>query len=187
MGSDAAVNLEVTVPSIVLSTNGQRPEQREASLPTRQQGVNSEDEAREQVRLLPLGFQQDTSSLQWREQQSNTSEVSTRMTHALRFRLFRMTIAAPAQGRSFLFQILRRYKKHAAENLRKSKELKEANELPEHFCVSDALAFSITFRHLNGTTETTPTPTLTPGLNQVVIYLDNEDTPVSYSIDGAES
>src|SRR5579859_7133566 len=141
MGSDAAVNLEVTVPSIVLSTNWKRPEQREASLPARQQSANSEDEAREQVCLLPVDFLQDTSSLQWREQHSNTAEVSTRMTHSLRFRLFRITIPAPAQGRSFLFQVLRRYKKHTAEKLRKSKELKEDNGFPEQFCVSDASAF----------------------------------------------
>jgi hypothetical protein len=187
MGSDAAVNLEVTVPSIVLSTKRKRPEQREASLPARQQSANSEDEAREQVRLLPVDFQQDTSSRQWREQHSNTAEVSTRMTHALRFRLFRITIPAPAQGRSFLLQVLRRYKKHIGKKLGKSNKVNEDSGFPEQFSVTDSLSFSIAFRHLNGTTETTPTPTLTPGLHQVVIYLDNEGTPVSYSIDGAES
>jgi hypothetical protein len=52
------------------------------------------------------------------------------------------------------------------------------------------MAFSVEFRSSSEIVETTvalSTPTLIPGMNRVVIYLDYEGTPAGYSIDGAES
>ena len=64
----------------------------------------------------------------------------------------------------------------------------------EQLYATDAMAFSVKFRSSSEIVETSvaastaiSTPTLIPGLNRVVIYLNNEGTPAGYSIDGTES
>ena len=179
------VNLEVTVP--VLPTGLHRHEPIQAPV-TRQDSESNESEEAEQVRVI--GLQQNSSPHRPREQRTATGDVPARMIHSIRFRVFHLTM--PAQGQPFLLQVLRRYNEHTGKKRRKRNRAKEDNA--GSFSMTDALAFSVEFRSSSEIVETpvapstpTSTPTLTPGMNRVVIYLDNEGTPASYSIDGAES
>ena len=200
MDSDTppVVNLEVTVPRILLSTTRTHPGQME-SLATKRQGEGSEDEDVEQVRLLPVGLQQNTLPYYHKEQ--HPGDVPMRMIHAIRFRLFRITL--PAQGQPFLLQVLRRdgrYSRYDGEKQQDPKNEKVNKAYTEQPHLTGVATFSVKFRHLDKSVETataatTPTSspdstsasTLIPGLNEVIIYLDDEGTPGNYSIDGAES
>ena len=174
------VNLEVSVPRIILSTGRGRQAQMKELEKAGQAGDGGQDGGLEEVRLLPLAFQEDTQRRG--EQQGLRGEASTRMAHTLHFTLFRMSIAVPMQGQSFLFQVLRKYNEYAGKKRGKWNNAQEDGEQAQQAYVTDASSFSVAFRQLEGTTST-----LTPGLNQIVIFLDNEGIPVSYSIDGAES
>ena len=171
------VNLEVTVPRIVFATPQNRSEQREVS------SIQQENEVEEteQVRLLPipLGRQQTTASQQRREQQVSSSESSVHMIHSMRFRMFSMKVPASP----FLLQVLRRYWHNHTRNPAKENE---------QLYVADTSAFTVEFRHQAEPAGTTsvgqlPGSLLLPGFNHVVIHLDDEGMPSSYSIDGAES
>ena len=49
------------------------------------------------------------------------------------------------------------------------------------------MAFSVEFRHIGEAAEIAQLSDLQTGLSRVVIFLDEEGKPCSYSIDGAES
>jgi hypothetical protein len=187
--SDASpvVNLEVTVP--VLPAGLHRHGLIQAPATSRYSESNEGEEV-EQVRLVAIGLQKDPSLHQPREQA--IGDVPVRMIHSIRFRVFHLTV--PAHGQPFLLQVLRRYNEYIGKKPRKRNQAKEDNAHARQLYVSDAMAFSVEFRSSSGIGETTvalstptSTPTLIPGMNRVVIYLDNEGTPSSYSIDGAES
>ncbi|MFL5663392.1 MAG: hypothetical protein ACJ8BW_18930 [Ktedonobacteraceae bacterium] len=155
------VNLEITVPHIVLSV-------------TKQQDSEAEKEA-EQVRLSLAGFTQP---------QIIVSAGTERIAHAIKFSLFRLKLLE--MGKPHLLQILRRRNEESSPG-----KQRVANE---DFSVVDTSVFKLEFRRHNegadtviGSTGNTQGEPLQAGLNRVVIYLDNEDIPVSYSIDGAES
>lgn len=147
------VNLEITVPRIVLSV-------------TKQQ-----DSEAEQVRLSLAGFVQP---------QIIVSAGTERIAHAIKFSLFRLKLLE--MGKPLLLQILRRRNEESSPG-----KQRVANE---GFFVADTSAFKLEFRrHGEGTDPmgNIHQEPLQAGLNRVVIYLDNEDMPISYSIDGAES
>ena len=177
------VNLEVTVP--VLPTGLHRHEPIQAPVIS-QYSESNEGEEVEQVRLVPIGLQKDPSLHQPREQALD--DVPARMLHSIRYRVFHLTV--PAHGQPFLLQVLRRYNEYVGKKRRKQNLVKEDNAHARQLYVTGAMAFSIEFRPSSEIVETAvavSTPALIPGLNRVVIYLDNEGTPAGYSIDGAES
>lgn len=191
MDSDTplVVNLEVSVPRIIMPTGWKRSRQGEDLLATGQHSESSNDEEVEQVRLSAAGLQQTPSPVQQREQRLiSAREVSTRMTHALRFRLFQMTITVPVRGRTFLLQVLRKCSTYIDGERRKRTNTNKDDEHSGQFSITDTSAFSVAFRPLDETAAL-PSAASPPiaGLNQVIIYLDDEGIPVSYSIDGAES
>ena len=155
------VNLEVTVPRIVFATGKSHEAQ-----------YTNDDE--EQVYLMPVGDQQ----------QPGTAETSVHMIHTIRFRLFRIQL--PALGRPLLFQVLRRWHKSADVGQGKKNISQERDQ---RLYVTDAATFSVEFRSQSDTSEKTSSQAtaqaIHPGLNQVIIYLNHERVPGSYTIDGA--
>jgi hypothetical protein len=189
MDSDAppAVNLEVTVLH-TLPAGLHRHEAMQAAA-TGQYSENNESEEMQQVQLVPIGLQQDPSP---REHRSALADIPTRMIHSIRFRILHLTLPAP--DRPFLLQILRRYNKYIGKKRRKRNLARGDNAGTGSLYVTSAMAFSVEFRSSCETVETnlgapapTSSSTLIPGMNRVVIFLDNEGTPAGYSIDGAES
>ena len=162
-----AIKLEVTVPHIVLSLNGHQVENRaeaDQQLPS------------EQLRLLPLGRQSGTTSGQY-------SEFTPAPSHDQigRFCLFRLNNIV-AQGGGFLLQILRMY----PISRRQGNRREQVGQLR----LSDNLAFTIEFCRAEdspGVDQAHNSRGLVPGLNSVVVYLDAEGKPGSYSIDGVKS
>ncbi len=148
------VNLEATVPRIVFA----RGKGHEAHYP---------DDDEEQVYLTPVGTQQQLS----------TGETSIHMIHAIRFRLFRTQL--PALGRPLLFQVLRRWHKSVDGSLARS---------DERLYVSDTVIFSVEFLPQSDASEKASLQAtrqaIHPGLNHIIIYLNDEGTPSSYTIDG---
>ena len=197
MGSDAplVVKLEVTVPRIVLSALQNRPVQTEQGVGEHnvKSWQSSEIEEMEQVRLLLSEQSQDLSHQhQLRELQKGIAgEASSRMIQTMRFRVFRVEIPV-IQGQAFLLQIIRWCGKFTGIERR---ERNTANGGNGQQYVTDELAFSLECRRTGeASTGTAPAVSvstalsaLIPGLNRVAIFLDNEGTPCSYSIDGAES
>ncbi len=192
MDSDVSlvVNLEVTVPRIVLPSGLNRHEPMQA-LATKQESESNESEEVEQVRLI--GLQGDPSLHQSGEQQGGIGDVWTRMVHTIRFRVFRLTLPMYTEDQPFLFQVLRRWDKYMGKRRRKRNQA-NVRAHAEQLYATDAMAFSVKFRSSSEIVETSvaastaiSTPTLIPGLNRVVIYLNNEGTPAGYSIDGTES
>ena len=197
MDSDTplVVKLEVTVPHIVLSALQNRPAQTEpgAGEHNVKSWQSTEIEEMAQVRLLLSEQLQDISHQhQLRElQQGITGEASSRMIQTMRFRVFRVEIPV-IQGQAFLLQIIRWCGKITGTEKRERNTASGGNR---HQYVTDELAFSLECRHTGeASTETalavsasTALSALIPGLNRVAIFLDNEGTPCSYSIDGAES
>jgi hypothetical protein len=166
------VNLEITVPRIVLSATKQQDSSAEIA-------VGSQSEAgkvAEQVRLSPAGFAQ---------QQIIVSAGTERIAHTIKFSLFRIKLLEV--GKPLVLQILRRRDEERSPG--------KQRVVNEGFSVADTSAFKLEFRRHGEVADTmtarsagnTHEEPLQAGLNRVVIYLDNEDMPVSYSIDGAES
>ena len=166
------VNLEITVPRIVLSAT----EQQDNSAETASGGQSETGKEAEQVRLSPAGFAQP---------QIIVSAGTERIVHSIKFSLFRLKLLEVSKP--LILQILRR-----SDEERSPGKQRVAHE---GFSVADTSAFKLEFRRhrdvadsmtagAEGNTHEEP---LQAGLNQVVIYLDNEDMPVSYRIDGAES
>ncbi len=149
------VNLEVTVPRIVFATG----KGHEAHYP---------DDDEEQVHLTPVGAQQQLS----------TGETSAYMIHAIRFRLFRTQL--PALGRPLLFQVLRRWHKSVDGSLARG---------DERLYVSNTVIFSVEFLPQSDASENASLQAtrqaIHPGLNHIIIYLNDEGIPSSYTIDGA--
>ncbi len=154
-GTAHIVNLEVTVPRIAFATG-------------KGQEAHDPDDDEEQVYLTPVGTQQQLS----------TGEISTHMIHTIRFRLFRIQL--PALGRPLLFQVLRRWHKPVDGGPARR---------DERLYVSDAATFSVEFLPQSDASEKVSLQAtgqaMHPGLNHIIIYLDNEGTPSSYTIDGA--
>ena len=186
MSSDTplVVNLEVTVPRIIAATG--IPHFGSSERETREQdseGSERED-VEEQVRLVPLGQWQDTSVQQRSALRQEDIEAPLRMAHTVRFRMFRVQL--PAQAQSFLLQV------HRWRVLFSGAEKRKAiGSNREPFYLSDKVTFSLEYRRSTepGKTveESTPAPTVIPGMNKVVIYLNSEGAAESFSIDGAES
>jgi hypothetical protein len=184
------IHLEVTVPHILFSHRTQVP-----NPALEQQTTVHIDEGGEQVRLEPLTHQQEEKLPRSEERQPSMSESSSHILHSVPFQVFRLSkIPVQDQGQEFLCQILRQ---HSASSRHTSKKLNATSTHTdaEHFSVTDELAFSVEFRHTD-TDSATETGSVVereaasipvPGLNRIVIYLNSEGTPDSYSIDGAES
>jgi hypothetical protein len=168
------VNLEITVPRIVLSAT----EQQDNSAETASGGQSETGKEAEQVRLSPAGFAQP---------QIIVSAGTERIVHSIKFSLFRLKLLEVSKP--LILQILRR----SDEERSPGKQRVLGNN--EGFSVADTSAFKLEFRRHSdvadsmtaGAAGNTHEEPLQAGLNQVVIYLDNEDMPVSYRIDGAES
>jgi hypothetical protein len=106
-------------------------------------------------------------------QREITGEATTYASAAGLFRLFRLK-DIPVQEHILLLQVLRR---GIVRN-------------QEQFLLTDELPLSIEFRHYDSRSEEGlmhPSSPLIAGMNQVVIDLNEEGTPVSFRIDGAES
>jgi len=161
------IKLEVTVPHIALPLSRHQVEnwaEADQQLPS------------EQLRLLPLGRQTGTTSGQYGEFTPVPSHDQNG-----RFRIFRLNNIV-AQGGGFLLQILRMYPTSRQQGNRR--------EQVGHLRLSDNLAFTIEFRRTEdspGADQAHNSHSLVPGLNSVVIYLDAEGKPGSYSIDGVKS
>ncbi len=180
--SPLVVRLEVTVPRIVLPPL-HTPHNRRTNLGqldragTGQEHLRGKDEEEgEQIRLLAQEL------TQFREQHP-VIEATSRLIHRLRFRLLQATL--PVQGRVFGVQILR-WRKWFSYGGTHINERDSGDPL----FVSDELTFSLEFQRPQEPSPAVsfaPVTPFTPGLNQVVIFLDHDGIPVSYSIDGAES
>ena len=86
----------------------------------------------------------------------------------------------PAQGEILLLRVLGQWmagKRPGLDNTHQN----------EQFQLSDEMAFSVEFHHINEATEIAHLSDLQTGSSRVVIFLDEEGKPCSYSIDGAES
>ncbi|MGI9060428.1 MAG: hypothetical protein ACR2H5_17830 [Ktedonobacteraceae bacterium] len=184
MGSDAplVVRLEVTVPRIVLPQL-HAPQDRQTHAGqldragARQEHVRGKDEEEgEQIRLL-------TQELTQFREQHPVIEATSRLIHTLRFRLLQATM--PVQGRVFGLQILRWRNWFSQDETRTA-----SRDSNDSLFVSDELTFSLEFlrpREPSPAVSSASVTPFTPGLNQIVIFLDHDGIPVSYSIDGAES
>jgi hypothetical protein len=186
MSSDTplVVNLEVTVPRIIVATRIPHFGSSERETRGQDSEGSEKEDVGEQVRLVPLGQWQDTSVQQRSALQQEDIEAPLRMAHTVRFRLFRLQL--PAQAQSFLLQV------HRWRALFRGAEKRKATSSNhEPFYLSDNMTFSLEYRRSTepGKTaeESTPTPTVVPGMNKVVIYLNSEGAPESFSIDGTES
>lgn len=190
MDSDAppAVNLEVTVLHNLPA--GLHQHEAMQAPATGQYSESNESEEVQQVQLVPVGFQLDSSLL--REHRSALADIPARIIYSIRFRI--LHLALPAPDRPFLLQILRRYNKYIGKKRRKRNVARGDNGATGSLYVTNAMAFSVEFCSPGEIVETnlgapapTSTSTLIPGMNRVVIFLDNEGTPAGYTIDGAES
>ena len=167
--------LEVTVPRILLPRL-QSSEAQTGTSSAEQGRINEQaGEMEEQEDSLRLLFQEPTPS----QRQQPAIEASSHVVHSLYFRLLQSVM--PVTGRIFGLQILRGRNKFRGKRNRTADRRDD-----ESLYVSDEMAFSLEFRRSHVQESAAPLP-LMPGLNQLVIYLDDEDTPVSYSIDSAES
>ena len=133
--------------------------------------ASAEDQQRytEQVRILPLDALPN-------QREEHIAEVLPLTAQTERFRIFQIK-ALSTQGRALLLQILRMYPATKVEQLR----------------LSDELAFMLEFRRAADAPEVSAAEhthlpaTLIPGLNSIVIFLDEAGTPTDYSIDGVKS
>ncbi|MFL5625269.1 MAG: hypothetical protein ACJ788_06685 [Ktedonobacteraceae bacterium] len=161
------VNLEITVPHIVLSAT-RKQSSSAASAPGEQRRET------ERIQLLAPDAVQP---------QVVASEGTERIAHAVKFCLFRLDMLEV--GKPLLLQVLRRRNEERSLNQRR-----ESNE---GFAVTETSQFTLELRELNrdplqaDLTRDPQEKVLEAGINRVVVYLDNEGTPGSYSIDGAES
>jgi hypothetical protein len=177
MGSETpfVIRLEVTVPRMLLPKLQPSLEQAGTSTVEQERISGQAEEMDEQEDSLLLLFQEPAPS----QRQQPTIEVSSHAVHSLYFRL--LQVVMPVTSRVFGLQILR-----GRNRFRSKYNHFTGKREGEALYVADEMAFSLEFRRSHAQEPASTSP-LTPGLNQAVIYLDDEDTPVSYSIDGAES
>jgi hypothetical protein len=178
-----AINLEVTVPRILLPPLYERPTRSEGSAGEEEEQPNQQAEPveekaddldREQVRLSSI----NVGPASRQTQVVQVGELSTYTTRQGPFHLFRIDHIL-AHGQAQLLQVLRRGKGRE----RPQRNSRDAAPLR----VTDELAFILKFRH--NTAEDAAEAAreaLLPGWNQVVIVLDEENAPITYSIDGSE-
>ena len=170
---EPVIQLRITVPHIAFPSDSQHRQHAE--------GVTAEDQqhSTEQVRILAPEVQGEALPVVPRFIEGNSLQ-------ARHFRIFRIK-GIVAQGRTLLLQVLRKYP------VAKQQEQAGGSKQFEQLRVSDALAFTIEFRHSDETSEVSQAEqanapaALTPGLNSVVIFLADDGTPINYSIDGAKS
>ena len=176
------VRLAASVPHIVLpglhgaQGGAEESETGQATQPAARQAydMRRNDEEEAQIQLLT----QESSRLR---ADSSPIDATSRMVHTLPFRLFQVTISLQEGVRVCVLRILRW--RNRLGNSRKYSTTGEGNGA-ERLYVSDELAFSLKYQQIDTLSEKVA---LTPGVNQVVILRDSSGTPISYSIDGAES
>lgn len=156
------IQLEVTVPRILLPTVDQQPE-------SEQKSTSNE----ETVRILPIETQSQSQV-----QQSPEGQVSTYAIQRGNFRLFRLNNLS-IQGKAILLQILRQWQRSHL-----SQQSIEQDSDP--FWVTDELTCTIEYHHSTSQNSSSHLE-LIPGHNRVAIVLDEDGIPISYSIDGAEN
>lgn len=160
------VNLEVTVPRLVL--------------PIPSPDVDEASDKMEQVRLSTIDAPDISPIARSSLQRISVGEAAAPAAYATQqepFRLFSIK-RVQAHGQVLLLQVLRHWKRDDEEQHRTVGRR-------QPFRTSEELAFTVEVRHRNAPSETTR-ETLLPGLNLVVISLDEEGIPNSYTIDGAE-
>jgi hypothetical protein len=179
---EPVIQLQITVPHIAFPSDSQHRQYAE--------GAAAEDQQRstEQVRILAPEVQGEAlpvvplSGTQW----SAYRYFEGNSLQAGHFRIFQIK-GIVAQGRALLLQILRKYP------VAKRQEQAGRSKQFEKLRVSDALAFTVEFRHSDETSEVSQAeqanaPTaLTPGLHTVVIFLAEDGTPTNFSLDDAKS
>lgn len=134
-----------------------------------------------EVQLVTPGTQEQPDSLQGdSSKQFIEAKFSPLATHTKRFGMFRAK-DIPAQGEILLLRVLRQW---IAANHSKPDNTHQQNE---QFQLGDEIAFSVEFHRIDEATEIAHLLDLQTGLSRVVIFLDEEGKPCSYSIDGAES
>ncbi len=161
------IRLEVTVPSIVLPSLSKQAKQREA---------DETQEAVEQVRLLSLDPPVHRHSTPI-TQEIARGEPSTHTTRTGLFHLFQCTTMLIPQ-KLYHLQVLR-----TAKARKRKQSLAEAPSLAP----TEQLAFSLEYRHQESDDSSSEQLAgFQPGLTHVVIYLDEENIPNGYRVDGVE-
>jgi len=189
MSSDTplVVNLEVTVPRIIPAKGPPRPGRSGTATGEQRSEHSQSEDTGEQVCIVPL----DQPARQHSIPRQEGTLVASRMVHTMPFRLFRLKV--PDQAQSFLLQVFRRRNRLISEV-----GPRNPRSDTESLYLSDEMALSIEIRHTGEpgsepdrapTEPTTSTPALPiiGGKNRVVMYLNSEGTPESYSIDGVKS
>jgi len=185
MSSDTplVVNLEVTVPRIIPAKGPPRPGRSGTATGEQRSEHSQSEDVGEQVRIVPLEQPARQHSIPRQE----GTLVASRMVHTMPFRLFRLKV--PDQAQSFLLQVFRRSNRLISEVGPKT-----PRSDTESLYLSDEMALSIEIRHTGEPdraptepTTTTPALPIIGGKNRVVMYLNSEGTPESYSIDGVKS
>jgi len=178
------VNLEVTVPRIILAKGTPHPAWSGTAKGEQSSEHSQREDVGEQVRIVPL----DQPVPQHSALRQEGTSAEPRMVHTMPFRLFRLKV--PNQVQSFLIQVFRR-RRFISEVGPKTPR----SDI-ESLYLSDVMAISIEIRHSaepgseSGKakpTITTPALPIIAGKNRVILHLNSEGTPESYSIDGVES
>ena len=157
-----AIYLEVTVPRIILPAIDEE---------TRSKEIGTMDEEGELVHLYPLDIQDPPRSPQSQKQPYIQGEATTYTSRQGLFRMFRIT-DLPKQGWAILIQIVR-------QNDQRKKGTARLQVIEDLTC-------KIEYQQTTAESPSLPIEVI-PGLNRVVIALDEDDTPITYSIDGSES
>src|SRR5438105_8565143 len=185
MSSDTplVVNLEVTVPRIIPAKGPPRPGRSGTATGEQRSEHSQSEDTGEQVCIVPL----DQPARQHSIPRQEGTLVASHMVHTMPFRLFRLKV--PDQAQSFLLQVFRRRNRLISEV-----GPRNPRSDTESLYLSDEMALSIEIRHTGEPgSEPDRAPTTTPALpiiggkNRVVMYLNSEGTPESYSIDGVKS
>lgn len=168
------VHLEITVPHIAFPSEHSQ----------QQPAASGQDDGQEQVRVLtPMPPDQHSS----RQSASGPTEISgegtTYTSAAGPFRLFRMK-DIPLQGQTLLLQVLRRVMGTSGP-LSLSAEQAFSIEFQQHVQQDQALEQAAVSSVSSPALLASPSH-LIPGLNRIVIFLDEEGTPDSFHIDSAE-
>jgi hypothetical protein len=180
------VHLAITVPQLMLIDKasvsqsevdtGQHIDH-PAQVAGNQQPVATE---RIEIQLLTIGTQkhpdspQDDSSKQLMDTKLSPLTLQTKQ-----FSIFHAK-DIPAQGEILLLRVLRQW-------MVGNHSRPDNTHQNEQFQRSDEMAFSVEFHHIDEATEIAHLSDLQTGSSRVVIFLDEEGKPCSYSIDGAES
>jgi hypothetical protein len=163
-GRQLIVNLEVTVPRLIL--------------PIPSLDLDATSAEVEQVRLSSVDAHETSARAQSGQQPVSIDEATTSATYIAQQGSFRLFAIKHIQthGQALLLQILHHWK-------RRNQAGGATATQPAH--LTDEVLFTVEVRQSKTPAEgTRRTPY--PGRNQVIIFLDEEGIPNSYSIDGAE-